>query len=263
MKIFFSSLLLGLVALPVSAATVTFGFESANFTPVSSGSGYTTTNLGEAGDLATNAVFGGFTGTVAPTATTTVRAYRPTNVANGETPDINSHASYLSFTITPDAGQVLDLSTATLTFNLGSFTGFSANQDMKAFALAGYAVNGGTYTSLGSVVSAIAPPYADAADNWTGQASFNTTAGKFKVVQTSSGALSLSGITGLGAGDSVTFRIALGDTSSSNISLTGTGQIKGIYVDQISVNGFSVIPEPSALALALAGGLAFSLRRRR
>lgn len=263
MKALFSILLLGLAVLPASAATVTFGFESRDFTPVSSGSGYTTTNLSEAGDLATNAVFGGFTGTLAPTATTIVRAYRPTNMANSETPDINTHVSYLTFTITPDAGQMLDLSTATLSFNLGSFTGFSANQDMKAFARAGYSVNGGTYTALGSVVSAIAPPYADAADNWTGQSSFNSTANKFKIVQTSSGALSLSGITGLAAGDSVTFRIALGDTSSSNASLTGTSQIKGIYVDQISVDGFSVIPEPSAMALVAMGGLAFSLRRRR
>lgn len=258
-------LLFGTASL-ASAATVNYSFEGNNNNATTSGVGFSVGSLIEGGNLSTGAIYGGFTSSTAPTDTTTVRAYIPNNVVNQSAPPISSHSTYVEFTLTPDAGQTLDLSAATLLFTLGAATGISANNDMPAYAQAGYRINSGAFTALGAVVSATAPTYNANTPNWTSNGSSGgfATGVNFDVRETAA-SLPLAGlIAGLNPGDTVTFRIAMGDNSAISNSLTSnTGVWKTVYLNDVGISDFNVIPEPSTGLLTMITLAAASYRRRR
>ena len=267
MKFLCSGFLLAITSLS-SAATVTYNFEAASNAATVTGTGFSTTALTEtgatSGGISTGAIYGGFTGTLAPTATSTVRAFLPSQVTNQSNPSVTTGGDYVQFTITPDAGQTLSFAGATVAFDIGAATGFASNLDMQAYARMGYRINTGTFTALGGGATGVtAPAYAASADNWTGQASFNNTANSFKLVETTF-STALPAISGLNPGDSVTFRIAIGDTSgiTRDLTLGPGGATKTLYLDDITVFGFTVVPEPSAMLLSGLGIAALAFRRR-
>lgn len=249
------------------AATITFGFEGLNHTPSSAGSGFVSGNLSEVLNSGAAPIYGGFTGSTAPLATTTVRAFRPSDVVNRTTSTntnttFNSNATYVEFTITPDAGQRLDFSSAQFSFNLGSFVGVGSTAGITNRAAMGYRVNGtGSFTLLGSTIEAVVPAFASSANKWTGTSSFDTTPNGFAVAETTS-LESLSTIPALGSNDSITFRVILGDTGSTSVALTASNDVRGGYIDAISVSGFNVIPEPTVILFALFSPVVLMRRRR-
>lgn len=251
----------------ISAATITYGFQASDHTPSSSGPGFTVGNLTEVFSSATpGAVFGGFTGPNTPVATTTVRAYRPADVTNltfnPTNAQFNSHASYVEFTITPGAGQQLDFSTAQFSLNFGTFVGVGSTAQLTNRVAVGYRVNDtGDFTMLGASLTAMAPVYSASSSNWTGQASFDTTAESFVIVENSM-LQSLSELPALNANDTITFRVILGDSGTTGTALTATNNVRGGYIDAISVSGFDVIPEPSLFGLLALSAIALAGRRR-
>jgi hypothetical protein len=262
-----------LTAVAASAATVTYDFESSTNNATISGSGFTTGPLTENGNsasspnnpLSTGAVYGRLasgSGGV-PADTTIVRAFVPLNVSNHSNPPVTTHTTYLEFTITPEAGQTLDFSSATFSFTLGAITGNSPNLTMPAYARAGVQINNGSFINLGAVLSATADAYNAATPNWTSSLGFNTTSGSYDIAQAILSPVSLGSILGgLNAGDTVTFRIAAGDSSTVNTALNAGSSMKSLYVDDISVSGFNVIPEPAAGLLSALGFAGILLRRR-
>lgn len=262
-----------LTAVPASAATVTYDFESSTNNATITGSGFTTGPLTENGNsatspnnpLSTGAVYGRLVSSSdgIPADTSVVRAFVPLNVSNQSNPPISTHTTYLEFTITPDAGQTLDFSSATFSFTLGAITGNSANQNMSAYARAGVRINNGSFINLGATLSATADTYNAATPNWTSSLGFNTTSGSYDIAQATLSPVSLGSIlAGLNPGDTVTFRIAPGDASTVNTALNSTSSMKSLYVDDISVSGFNVIPEPAAGLLGALGFAGILFRRR-
>ena len=257
-----------IVASPsLHAATVTFGFEASNAGASLSGSGFSSTNLSEMG-ISTGAIYGQLTGGGSPPDTTIVRVIRPDQTAGSAV----LTTDYFEFTLTPDAGQALDLSAAAISFRLAGVVGFYPNNGVNASARAGYSVNGGAFTALGAANTTVfVNPFATAAPNWTGAAGFNSTADQFDLAETTA-TIPLSALPALAIGDTITFRLGVGDDSGVTRPLdsapsatpsTGTGDsIKAIYVDDITVSGFNVVPEPSAIILSGIGVAVLAFRRR-
>jgi len=248
------------------AATINFGFEGSSLAPAVSGSGFNTGALAETySSTAPGAIYGGFVGANTPTATTTVRAWRPNDVTNLSVSTtsalFNSHTSYMEFTVAPDAGNSLDFSSANFSFTLGTFVGEGSPDGITNRAAVGYRINGtGDFVLLGTDINTVGPAYTSSPTNWTGQASFNSTPNTFLVVENAL-SRSLSGIPSLNAGDTITFRVILGDTGNTNVGLTAASAVRGGYIDNIAVSGFNVIPEPAPLLLSSLA--VFPLLRRR
>lgn len=252
----------------ISAATITYGFQASDHTPTSSRPGFNAGDLTEVFSSANpGAIFGGFTGPDAPVATTTVRAFRPADVTNltfnPTNAQFNSHTSYVEFTVTPGAGQQLDFSAAQFSLNFGTFVGVGSTAQLTNRVALGYRINGtGDFTMLASSVTAMAPVYVAAPNNWTGQASFDTNAESFVIVENSL-LQGLSEIPALTANDTITFRVILGDSGTTGTALTATSNVRGGHIDAISVSGFNVIPEPSVLGIMSLSSLVLGRRKRR
>lgn len=247
-----------------SAATIAYQFEGSSNAASVTGTGFSVGTLTE-NDITSGAVYGGFTSTTgSPASTSIVRAYVPGQIAGaGDPPAAPTSAAvdYLAFTVTPNGGNTLDLSAATFGMRIGSFVSTGAGGTMGLTVQVFYQINGGALTALGSSASVNNPVFS-APGSHTGQAAFNTTADLFDVSETTVAPISLSSIPALSAGDTLTIRVALADNSGSAVALTGSTNVKGVYVDDLTLNGFQAVPEPSVTALL--GGLALlGIARRR
>lgn len=248
------SLLLALAGLTLSshAAGVIYAFESSDLSPTPSGTGFVAGSITET-SLSAGVIYGSMSGG------SVVRAYRPDQIANSTAPGTAS-ADYISFTLIPDSGSYLDFTTASFTADLGAFTSSGSSGSMTIYTQLIYQIGATPLTTTGSVAS-VGQEAFTTPGSYTGVAGFNAAADLFDLT-TGGLSVDLSLLGALAVDQTITFRVSIGDDSSSATALNAATNVKGVYLDNVGVSGFSFIPEPSAALLGGMGLLAI-LRRRR
>jgi hypothetical protein len=214
-------------AQPVRAAVIVAGY---NFTGSSSAASTEAANV-TADDFiigsGISSTESGFYGSVGnPAAAVFVRADQTTEPVSPTSND------YIGFTVTPDSGYELDLTSLSFDY---AFTDSAGDSGLNA-----------TFTLRSSI------------DGFAGNiASFN----RVLTPQTgtpflNTGAIDLSGASYQGLTDSITFRIYLTDNSSGNS--------RTLRVDNVVLSGdVSVIPEPAMFALLGLGACLLATWRKR
>ncbi|GAA5497533.1 hypothetical protein Rhal01_03729 [Rubritalea halochordaticola] len=239
----------------LQAASLSFDFEAQDLAATTSGSGFSVTDLAETG-LGSNSIYGDFT------TTTMVRAYVPGQITNGSSPAFDA-ADYVQFGLTAGADGI-NFSGSSFSTTVGGFTSAGSGGAMGIFVNVYYSLDGGANWSsaLGSTLSINQAAYTNPG-NASGEFGFDGALGFDE--SHASDSYDLSSLGTLASGEEVLFRIAINDNSGSNVNLTSGNNVKGVYLDDITVSDFtaSAVPEPGTSTLLLSCGALALLRRRR
>ncbi len=202
-----------------------FTADATSLVPTTTGSGVTSANILSASGLSKQGSGVNFTGSSGPR----VLGWQGSGTISGNLSEALTANHYFTFTLTPTAGQKMDLTNLTFFSNVGGTALVPRTLELQV------STDGTNFNSAGTQTLAF--------DDLSSTALFNMSLAAYSGVSTQT-----------------TFRIALYDLERDNVNW-GSGN--WVRFEDITVNGtVSPIPEPSAAFLGSIGALALFRRTR-